>query len=46
MLVADANTDAERAWLSGEDVFLDVRRDPNDIWAEQTSRLLYKHAFG
>jgi len=38
--------DAESAWLSGEDVFFDVKRDPSDIWAGQTSRQLYKHAFG
>jgi Fe-S-cluster containining protein len=38
--------DAEGAWLSGEDVFFDVRRDPNDVAGEHTSRQLYKHAFG
>jgi len=38
--------DAEAAWLSGEDVFFDVRRDPNDVAGERTSRQLYKHAFG
>src|SRR5215471_17650134 len=38
--------DAEAAWLGGEDVFLDVKRDPNDIWSEQTTRLVYQRAFG
>ncbi len=38
--------DAESAWLGGEDVFFDVRRDPHDVSADLISRQLYKYAFG
>jgi Putative zinc- or iron-chelating domain len=38
-------SDAERAWLGGEDVFLDVRRDPHDVSTDTLSRQLYKFAF-
>ena len=37
--------DAESAWLGGEDVFFDVRRDPHDVSADTVSRQLYKFAF-
>ena len=37
--------DAEAAWLGGEDVFFDVRRDPHDVSADTVSRQLYKFAF-
>jgi Fe-S-cluster containining protein len=38
--------DAEREWLAGEDVFADVRRDPNDVFSESPAYLMYSHAFG
>lgn len=38
-------TDAESAWLGGEDVFFDVRRDPHDVSTDALSRQLYKFAF-
>lgn len=37
--------DAESAWLGGEDVFFDVRRDPHDVSTDALSRQLYKFAF-
>jgi hypothetical protein len=37
--------DAETAWLGGEDVFRDVRRDPHDVSTDALSRQLYKFAF-
>jgi hypothetical protein len=37
--------DAESAWLGGEDVFFDVRRDPHDVSTDALSRQLYKYAF-
>jgi hypothetical protein len=37
--------DAEAAWLGGEDVFFDVRRDPHDVSTDAVSRQLYKYAF-
>jgi cyclopropane-fatty-acyl-phospholipid synthase len=37
--------DAESAWLGGEDVFFDVRRDPHDVSTDTVSRQLYKFAF-
>ncbi len=40
-----ARPDAEAAWLSGEDVFAAVRRDPNDILAWPPTRLVYRRAF-
>jgi putative zinc- or iron-chelating protein len=39
-------SDAEAAWLGGKDVFLDVKRDPNDIWSVQSTRFVYQRAFG
>jgi len=38
-------SDAESAWLGGEDVFFDVRRDPHDVSTDTLSRQLYKYAF-
>jgi len=38
--------DAEAAWLAGEDVFFDVRQDPNDPMSGQIAQLLYRKAFG
>jgi hypothetical protein len=38
-------TDAEAAWLGGEDVFFDVKRDPHDVSTDTVSRQLYKYAF-
>jgi len=38
--------DAEREWLAGEDVFSDVRRDPNDVFSNSPAYLMYSHAFG
>jgi hypothetical protein len=37
--------DAERAWLGGTDIFSDVRRDPNDVFAQSPAHLMYSHAF-
>jgi hypothetical protein len=37
--------DAETAWLAGEDVFFDVRRDPHDVTTDAVSRQLYRFAF-
>jgi Fe-S-cluster containining protein len=39
-------TDAEKKWLGGEDIFSDVRRDPTDIFAEPSTQIVFKHAFG
>jgi hypothetical protein len=38
--------DAEAAWLSGEDIFLDVQRDPSDVFAHPQTALIYTMAFG
>jgi hypothetical protein len=44
--VALARADAEAAWLSGEDVFADVRCDPNgDPFSNPTHLELYRAAF-
>ncbi len=38
--------DAERVWLSGEDIFADVMRDPVDICANsRDAQLMFEHAF-
>ena len=37
--------DAERAWLSGDNIFSDVMRYPGDIFAERTTQQVFKHAF-
>jgi hypothetical protein len=38
--------DAERAWLSGDNIFSHVMRDPGDVFAERTTQQVFKHAFG
>jgi hypothetical protein len=38
--------DAEAAWLSGEDIFLDVQRDPTDLFAHPQAGMIYTMAFG
>jgi Putative zinc- or iron-chelating domain len=38
--------DSERAWLSGEDIFSDVLREPHDIFSERSTVWLYERAFG
>jgi hypothetical protein len=39
--------DAERAWLSGDDIFSDVLRDPEPaIFAQPGTQMLFKQAFG
>ena len=36
----------EAAWLSGEDIFRDVKRDPTDIFSHPQAQLIYRQAFG
>jgi hypothetical protein len=39
--------DAERVWLSGDNIFSDVMRDPSpDIFTQQPAQMLFKIAFG
>jgi hypothetical protein len=38
--------DAEAAWLSGEDIFFDVPRDPTDVFAHPQTGMIYTMAFG
>lgn len=38
--------EAEKAWLSGDDIFWDVRRDPTDVFANPAAQQIYRHAFG
>ena len=38
--------DAEAAWLSGEDIFADVRRDPHDVTRDAPVPQMIKLAFG
>jgi hypothetical protein len=38
--------DAERAWLGGEDVFADIRRDPHDVFQDCPVPQMVKLAFG
>jgi len=38
--------DAEAAWLSGEDIFFDVQRDPSDILQHPQAAMIYSMAFG
>jgi hypothetical protein len=38
--------DAEKAWLAGDDIFFDVRRDPTDVLAHPQAQLMYRQAFG
>jgi hypothetical protein len=37
---------AEREWLTGSDIFADVRRDPNDVFAGAPAHMMYGLAFG
>ncbi|HWP26018.1 MAG TPA: YkgJ family cysteine cluster protein [Xanthobacteraceae bacterium] len=37
---------AEREWLAGIDIFADVKRDPNDIFAGAPAHMMYSLAFG
>ncbi|MEI6328219.1 MAG: YkgJ family cysteine cluster protein [Pseudanabaena sp. ELA645] len=37
--------DAEAKWLSGEDIFADVIRDPTDIFLTQEAQFIYEKAF-
>jgi Fe-S-cluster containining protein len=37
--------DAERRWLAGEDIFSDVRRDPEGALSDPQAQHLYQHAF-
>lgn len=37
--------DAERRWLNGEDIFRDVRRDPEDGLEHPQAQELYRQAF-
>jgi Fe-S-cluster containining protein len=41
-----AREDAEKAWLGGEDIFADVRRDPHDVLEDGPVPQLYRLAFG
>jgi hypothetical protein len=37
---------AERSWLSGQDIFSDVLREPGDLFSEvQAQQRLYEYAF-
>ena len=38
--------DAEAAWLRGEDIFADVKRDPVEVLDHPRARALAKHVFG
>jgi len=38
--------DAEAAWLSGEDIFFVVQRDPSDILPHPQAAMIYSMAFG
>jgi hypothetical protein len=38
--------DAEAAWLSGEDIFANVQRDPSDVFAHPQAAMIYSMAFG
>jgi len=37
--------DSERRWLAGEDIFGDIRRDPEDALSQPQAQQLYRHAF-
>jgi len=37
--------DPERAWLSGQDIFADVPRDPVDVFTTPAVQALYDHTF-
>jgi hypothetical protein len=38
--------DAEKSWLSGDDIFLDVKRDPLDLLAHPQAKMMYRQALG
>lgn len=38
--------DAEKKWLGGENIFSDILHDPVDIFAEPSTQMMFKHAFG
>jgi Fe-S-cluster containining protein len=40
-----ATEDAERRWLSGEDLFADIHRDPTDQFTNPPAQQLYEYAF-
>jgi len=45
-LVRAIDTDnAQRAWLSGENIFSGVMREPDDIFADPVAQQMYQHAF-
>ena len=37
--------DAERRWLSGENIFSDVLRQPTDVFTDPQAQRLYEYAF-
>lgn len=37
--------EAEQRWLSGEDIFADIRRDPEDVFSSEQSQMFYEHVF-
>jgi hypothetical protein len=37
--------DAERIWIGGNDTFSDVMREPCDMFAEQSTQMMFKQAF-
>lgn len=45
MVCALAREDAEEAWLSGEDIFAGVMREPGDLLSEAPTQMLYELAF-
>jgi Fe-S-cluster containining protein len=40
-----ATDQAEQRWLAGEDIFADIRRDPEDVLEHEQAQYLYEHAF-
>jgi len=40
-----AMPDPERAWLSGQDIFADVPRDPVDVFTTPAVQAMYNHTF-
>jgi Fe-S-cluster containining protein len=46
-LIRAIDTDnAERVWLSGQDIFSGVMREPGDTFSETPAQMMYQHAFG
>lgn len=46
-LVRAIDTDeGERAWLSGQDIFSDVMREPGDTFVNPETQMMFRHAFG